>query len=50
MNLAELLDELFRAHHNGYDDADCACGRPWYDDNGHWHLTQLILEIFRDRP
>lgn len=49
MNLAELIDALFRQHHNGYDEMECVdCGRPWYDDDGHHHLTQLVLEIFRD--
>lgn len=45
------LDELFSWHNNGYDGLTCrACGRNWYDDGGHHHLTQLVIELLRKTP
>lgn len=45
-DLATQLDAAFREHHNGYDDFNCqGCGADWYDDDGAWHLTRVVLAV-----
>ncbi len=45
--IAAVLDQILTEHHSSsYDGVTCiapGCGRPWYDDGGHHHVTAVLL-------